>query len=481
VRRATPTYFLLGFFGVFVLGGLTGVMVAVVPYDWQVHDTYFIVAHLHYVLIGGLVFPLFAGIYYWAPLISGQRLSERMGTWACAIMFIGVNLAFFPMHISGLLGMPRRVWTYLEGYGLETFNLLSTIGAFVFALGILIVLLDLLLHFRPARKVDTNPWNAGSLEWLPMDNYAIRSIPFVTSREPLWDNPKLREEVDTGQRYLPGVLTGGRETIVTSAIDAQPQYLLRLPGSSWWPVLSGIGTAVFFLALTVKWTVPAVLGALVALLSILKWLWESDPAPTGKLYDIGGIRLPDYMSGTRSHSWWSMIVLMLVDGSIFACMVFSFLYLWTVSPAGFPPLGFDQPLLTSSLLAMLGWLVSAFALWLADRALKVSSHAFFYVGMTIGLVTLWSAFALNSHALIATNMRPSLHGFASTSFTILLWQGVHAVLLTIMGVYTAARLAAGLLDHVRRNTFDNTKIMWYYSTGQGVIALLVLNLPRIIG
>ncbi|MET0536229.1 MAG: cbb3-type cytochrome c oxidase subunit I, partial [Steroidobacter sp.] len=136
VQRATPTYFLLGFFGVFVLGGLSGVMVAVVPYDWQVHDTYFIVAHLHYVLIGGMLFPVFAGIYYWAPLISGRRLSEKMGTWACAIMFIGVNLTFFPMHISGLLGMPRRVWTYASGYGLELFNLLSTIGAFVFALGI---------------------------------------------------------------------------------------------------------------------------------------------------------------------------------------------------------------------------------------------------------------------------------------------------------------------------------------------------------
>ena len=120
VQRATPTYFLLGFFGVFVLGGLTGVMLAVVPYDWQAHDTYFVVAHLHYVLIGGMVFPVFAAIYYWAPLISGQRLSERMGTWACAIMFIGVNLAFFPMHISGLLGMPRRVWTYAEGLRART-------------------------------------------------------------------------------------------------------------------------------------------------------------------------------------------------------------------------------------------------------------------------------------------------------------------------------------------------------------------------
>src|SRR5690554_1095603 len=227
-----PMLHVLGFFVVFVLGGLTGVMLAFVPFDWQAHDTHFVVAHLHYVLIGGMMFPLFAGLYYWAPFITGKPLSERMGKWACALMFIGVNVTFFPMHVSGLLGMPRRVWTYTDGYGLESFNLLSTIGAFVFALGVLIVLIDLLLHFRPAGKVDANPWNAGTLEWLPQDNYAIRSIPYVTGRDPLWDNPALREEVDAGAHYLPGVTTSYRETIVTSAIDAKPQYLLRLPGPS---------------------------------------------------------------------------------------------------------------------------------------------------------------------------------------------------------------------------------------------------------
>jgi cytochrome c oxidase subunit I+III len=211
------------------------------------------------------------------------------------------------------------------------------------------VLLDLMLHFRPAGKVDTNPWNAGTLEWLPQDEYAVRSVPFIASREPLWERASLRQEVDEGRHYLPGTMTGGRETIVTSPIDARPEYLLRLPGSSWLPVLAGVGTAVFFLALTVKWMIVATAGALVALGSILKWLWESDPAPSGKLFDIGGgVNLPDYMSGSRSHSWWSMVVLMLVDGSIFACLIFSFFYLWTVTLSGFPPESLDMPLIRSS-------------------------------------------------------------------------------------------------------------------------------------
>ena len=480
VQRATPTYFLLGFFGVFVLGGLTGVMLAVVPYDWQAHDTYFVVAHLHYVLIGGMLFPVFAGIYYWAPLISGRRLSERMGKWACALMFIGVNLTFFPMHIAGLMGMPRRVWTYADGYGLELYNLLSTLGAFVFAAGIGLVLLDLLLHFRIAGKVNTNPWNAGTLEWLPMDNYAIRSVPFITSREPLWDRPSLRREVEEGQHYLPGPVTGGRETIVSSPIDARPEYLLRLPGSSWLPMLAGIGTAVFFLALTVKWTVVAVTGAVVALGSILKWLWEGDPAPSGKVFDIGGgLSLPDYMSGSRSHSWWSMVVLMLVDGSIFACLIFSFFYLWTVTLSGFPPESLDMPLVGSSVAAIVAWAVAAGSLFAANRRLDASQPRWVNIALLVTIVATWAAVAAGLHALMGTNLRPQLHGYASTAYTLLAWQGLHAVLITLMGGFTMARVSLGLIDSVRRNVFDNTRNMGYYCAGQGIISLLVMHAPRL--
>jgi cytochrome c oxidase subunit I+III len=483
VRRATPTYFILGFFAVFVLGGLTGVMVAVVPYDWQAHDTHFIVAHLHYVLIGGMVFPVFAAIYHWAPLVTGRQLSERMGKWACALMFIGVNVTFFPMHFSGLLGMPRRVWTYADGLGLDSFNLASTIGAFLFAAGVAVVLLDLLLHFRTTGKVDANPWNAGTLDWLPADNYSVRSIPLVTSREPLWDNSNLREEVDSGQHFLPGLVTGQRETIVTSPIDAQPQYVLRLPGPSWLPVVAGLGTAAFFLFLTVKLFVASAMSGLIALASIFMWLWQSDPPPTGKLYDIGaGIKLPDYVSGAQSHSWWAMVVLMLVDGSVFANLVFAFFYLWTIAPRGWPPAGMEIPGLTISILCATLWVASSGIFGLANRALSGnSSRLLSSTAVLIAMLLMWAAFALNTHALLSTDVRPDAHAYGAVIFTMLAWQGLHVFLLTLMAGYTLARSWAGLLDRERRNTFDNTRVMWHYSVAQALVALVVMHAPRVLG
>ena len=210
---------MLGFLFIFTLGGLTGVMVAMVPFDWQAHDTYFVVAHFHYVLVGGMVFPLFAAFYYWAPAFSRRTLSERLGRLTFTLMFIGFNVAFFPMHITGLMGMPRRVYTYPAVMEWGVLNMISTLGAFLFAAGVL----GLPLRSRAQSAADR--FRAGrrhlergtSLEWLHNHVYGPRSIPLVTSRDPLWDQPGLSEDSKAGRHYLPGTITGTRETIVTSA------------------------------------------------------------------------------------------------------------------------------------------------------------------------------------------------------------------------------------------------------------------------
>ena len=337
-RITTASLFILGFLFIFVLGGLTGVMVAMVPFDWQVHDTYFIVAHLHYVLIGGMVFPLFATVYYWTPMLSRNPLSERLGRWVFWLMFIGFNVSFFTMHITGLYGMPRRVWTYPAELGWGTLNMISTIGAFVLAAGIALFVLDVLWRFRPGQG-PRDPWNAGTLEWLPNGTYSTRSLPRVVSREPLWDQPDLARQVEAGHWYLPGAPTGGREALVTSAVEAEPQYVMQMPGPGWTPFLAAVFTAAFFLILTVKVVVPALICGVLAIVFMIVWMWGRDPGPGAGVVDIGsgsGIRLPTYMSGPQSHSWWAMIVLMLVAGSLYLAYVFSYIYVWTVAPAVWP-------------------------------------------------------------------------------------------------------------------------------------------------
>ncbi|MPZ42677.1 MAG: cytochrome c oxidase subunit I [Betaproteobacteria bacterium] len=475
VLKATPTWFLLAFFGSFVLGGLTGVMLAVIPYDWQVHDTHFVVAHLHYVLIGGMVFPLFAALYFWAPMISGRPLSERLGKCACALMFAGFTVTFLPMHWTGLRGMPRRVHTYAPDLGWDGLNLVSTVGAFVLAAGVALVLIDVILHLRVAGKVDTNPWRAGTLEWLPQDDFGIRSIPRVEARYPLWNHPELPREVDSGQHFLPGTATGRRESIVTSPLEAQPQYLAILPGPSWLPLVAGAGTAAFFLLLTVKMTLPAAIGGVVALVAIWRWLWQSDQGPMHPPVDVGeGTRLPVYMTGPNSHSWWAMVVLMFVSGTIFACLAFAYFYYWTVTPGAWPPLPGALPDLTWPLASALLYAASAFALRWARQALERYGHRRFRLGIGIALLAACAAFGVGLYGQYRAGLAPTEHAYAAVVYAFFAYQGLFVAVVVIMAAYLLARSWTGLLDGIRRVSFDNCRLFWLYAVGQGLVALAIV-------
>jgi cytochrome c oxidase subunit I+III len=486
LKFATPALFVLGFLFIFTLGGLTGVMVAMVPFDWQVHDTYFVVAHFHYVLVGGMVFPLFAAFYYWMPAISRFALSERLGRWVFGLMFVGFNVAFFPMHLAGLLGMPRRVYTYPEGLGWEALNLMSTAGAFMLAAGVLLFLWDLALKLRPSFG-DTagNIWGAGTLEWLPNDTYAARSIPLITSREPLWDQRGLAQDVREGRYYLPGAPTDRRETIITSPLEGAPQYLMRMPGAAWSPVWSAVFTAAFFLLLTVKLVVPALVCGVLAVAGVVTWMWSSDPAPAKPQEIGGGISLPTYVSGPASHSWWAMVILLLVAGSLYLAFVFSYLYLWTVSPQVWPnPSDAGMPNAIWPVLSGALLVVSSATMFVAGRSLSTSATGRVVVGtlILVAAAAVCGSLYVEISAHWDVGARPDATSHDALVYLAAFLQLQLIAALLVMAGFVLARLVMGRVDAIRRVTFDNTALLWHYTAAQGVFSLLLVHgFPRLVG
>ena len=267
----TPLLFVLGFFAIFVLGGLTGVMIASVPFDLQVHDTYFIVAHFHYVLIGGAVFPLFGALYYWFPKMTGRMLGEKLGRLNFWLMFIGFNLAFFPMHILGLHGMPRRVFTYAPETGWTDLNMLATAGGVVLTLGVLTFLINVGASLRNGLAAPANPWDSPGLEWgtaSPAPSYNFLHLPTVNGRYALWSR-------DEDQPVVIGVRSDRREVLVTRALDAEPDHRLTLAEDSIWPFLTTITTTFTLIGFifNVWWLLP---GAILVAITSALWYWPNE-------------------------------------------------------------------------------------------------------------------------------------------------------------------------------------------------------------
>src|SRR5687767_1299360 len=301
VVRSVSMLFVWGGLASFIIGGLTGVMVALAPFDFQAHDSHFIVGHLHYVLIGGTIFPIVAGCYYFFPMAAGKQLSEKTGRIVFWLMLIGFNVAFFPMHLTGLRGLPRRVFTYPADSGFDGLNLTSTIGAFILASGFAVLLWDVVRTLRKQPYAQRNLWNAGTLEWLtemPGKPWGVRSIPEIDSRYPLWDQPNFVQHVDEGRFYLPDAEEMKRETLVTSPIDAKPVQVLRLPSSTWITPIAAACVGSAFVCATFHWWWLTLFSSILSVGAILTWLWNTAAIPEKDEKDVGlGLKLPLYVSG----------------------------------------------------------------------------------------------------------------------------------------------------------------------------------------
>ncbi|KKL27822.1 hypothetical protein LCGC14_2381320, partial [marine sediment metagenome] len=485
VKMSLPMLWIAGALAIFTAGGLTGVMVAIAPFDWQVHDSYFIVAHLHYTLFGGMVFPIIAGIYYFYPFITKKKMSKRLGKWAFWLVFTGFNVTFLPMHLTGLKGMPRRVYTYPGDVGWDWLNMISTIGAFIVAAGFVVFTWDLLRPKGNQPKAARNPWNAGTLEWshdLVDKGWGSRSIPYIDTRYPLWEQDKLVERMDAGRYYLPDAAEGYRETLITSVIDARPLQVLRVTGPAWITLAAAgfTGGAFIFPTFHIYW--PAIVCGFLAVLCILYWLWTSTAMiPEKEVKDVGlDLKLPIYISGPGAAGWWGMFITMLGDATAFASLVFGVFFYWTASPH-FPPMGAVHALWPISLgggvLLVLSWLAMTAARRLnandrtkAARAALIAAPILAASGAGAMVLALW-----------LPGLDPTSHVYPAMMWGLTVWTVAHVSAGIIMQLYCLAGTIFGKVTPRYDAPLWNVELFWHFLIITVVVTVaMTAVMPRLL-
>ncbi|MAM64963.1 MAG: cytochrome c oxidase subunit I [Chloroflexi bacterium] len=266
IEFKTPMLFAIGFISLFIIGGLSGVSHAVAPSDFQQQDTYYIVAHIHYVLFGGSIFGILAGMYYWFPKLTGRMMGEGLGKWNFWLTFIGMNLTFFPMHFVGMNGMPRRIYTYSEEFGWGLLNSLSSLGYVVLFIGMLLLVINIIKSLRNGRVAGHDPWDAPTLEWSissPPPVYNFAEIPRVEGRDPYWTTKRRAEAA--------GQPVAGPE----ARVDVST---IHMPSPSYWPALVAVGVVLIAAGLLTHYGLSFV-GGVIALLGTIGWSNEPATAP----------------------------------------------------------------------------------------------------------------------------------------------------------------------------------------------------------
>ncbi|SEO76027.1 cytochrome c oxidase subunit I+III [Salinihabitans flavidus] len=475
-----PMLHILGFFCTFVIGGLTGVMVAVVPFDWQAHDTAFITAHLHYVLFGGFVFPILAGVYYWLPHVTGQRRFFRLGELAFALVFLGFHVTFLAMHWVGLMGQRRRIPTYAPEDGWTAINLISSIGSFVLAIGLAMIVIDVVLHALIAARGKRNPWGAGTSEWAmmtPPPAYNFASLPHVDSRAPLAADPNLAVRLARGEGYLATPRKGWRETLSVDIATGRPEMHVIYPANTRLPVTMSAVTGLFFLSLLVKfyWTVPLALAGVVIL--AWKWVWGLGcKEDLGALRVREGVTLPNAATAERSPGWWGTLFLLTANATFFGSLLFGFAFLWTVAPGWPPPAWFAGSMVTAGV-GCLGALLGPVAMRQAIRANRRGDTPL--PGIVLVLIGALGV-AIACTAMMLQTPAPMGHAYGATLLVLGGYGLFHAVLGVLMAVFLTARVLSGFTSPARWAEFPIVCLWIDYLSIVSLLILLAGHLPGLL-
>lgn len=488
-RYGVPMLYILGFFFVFVNGGLTGVMVATLPFDWQVHDTNFVVAHFHHVLIGGAVFPFLAGLYYWLPKMTGRMFGKIEGWIGFGLIFVGFNLTFLPMYVIGLLGMRRRVYTYPEELDVGALNFASTAGSYLLGLGFAVALAGLLWSAWRGRAAGGDPWGGGTLEWSidsPPAPYGFPSPPVVGDRYPRWNpiSPESKSELVSTAEILKFRPVGWRATLLTDITNARPQALQYIPGPTLQPFVVSVSILLAAICFLAKSYIPAGVAAVFAMAMIGRWLYREPTLPQDEADMLASrLKLPLFASGTRATGWWGMIGMISVLFTVFGSLIFCYFYLRLYSiqwpQGGLPSPGLTEPAIAVAALAA-GGLLQAANSW-AWRG-KRRRMLLWGTGGTI-VMGLFFVGAM-SWIMATTPFRPTANAYASILFAL---EGF-----ALLIVFVGAAILAGTLNRLLRLSepletprlrlwLQNSEMFWFFAVATGLIAFAVTRVaPRFL-
>ncbi|MBW3537005.1 MAG: cytochrome c oxidase subunit I [Actinobacteria bacterium] len=468
-RWTTPMLYVVGFIVTFVAGGITGVMVAAAPFDWQVHDTFFIVAHFHYVLIGGVLFPIFAGLHHWFPKMTGRVPSEALGRLSFALVFTGFHIAFFPQHILGLLGMPRRVYTYDAEAGWSGYNGVSTAGSYLLGLGVLVFGWNLLHHWRRGQAASPDPWSGDTLEWAtssPPASYNFPDIPTVSGREPLWDPPARSDSEPANEvPALTWARDGQREQLHTTMAAAEVDRVFTVPGPLWWPLATAGALTLALVGTLTDQNLIAGVGAVLTVVAGLRW--TSPP---------GGWRVPrDQLTPanpaiSRPAGWHGLLFGLIACAGTAAAFVYAYFYL-RLTAGAWPPAGVDAPaygLLAATTVATVAT-TGAIAIAGSLRARPTGP-------LTVGMVL--AVAALVTGALDASRLpfSPTDHAYGAVAITL---RGFNLVGLTAGAIVLAVALRAAMRrpgDSWAASVRSVTLLLWIFVAGSAVVISAVLAL-----